>query len=203
VEAQQKQRTGGNKLWNTLSNTRVLSLGLASTMFEGSMYLFVFYWTPALRSTQTTATGLPYGVIFASFMASALAASLAFNTIASSHIVRYSTLLIAILATANICFFLSISPKSEQSTFWIFCLFEATVGMYWPCTGYLKGKLIDDGMRAQVYSILRIPLNLFVVLVLLYTGDGETFSPVFSLCSKLLFVSCGALGMSLLNSDAP
>ena len=203
MKYEQKQKTGSSKLWTTLSNPRVLSLGLASTMFEGSMYLFVFYWTPALRSTQTTAAGLPYGVIFASFMASALAASLAFNMIAGWNIVRYSTLLIAILATANICFFLSISPKSEQSTFWIFCLFEATVGMYWPCTGYLKGKLVDDGMRAQVYSMLRIPLNLFVVLVLLYTGDGEAFGSVFSLCSKLLLVSCGALGMSMFNSGAP
>lgn len=136
-------------------------------------------------------------------MASTLMASLAFTMIADWHMVRYSTLLVAILATANLCFFLSIHPWSEQSAFWIFCLFEATVGMYWPWTGYLKGKLIDDGMRALVYSILRIPLNLFVVVVLLYTGDGAAFSSVFSLCSKLLLVSCGALGVSLLKSDAP
>jgi hypothetical protein len=172
-------------------------------MFEGSMYLFVFFWTPALKSAQTTTSPLPYGLIFASFMASALAASLAFNRITEWQAVRYSTLLAAILATANFCFFFSIHPKSEQSTFWIFCLFEATVGMYWPCTGYLKGKLIDDGVRAQVYSILRIPLNLFVVVVLLYTGDGEASSSVFSLCSKLLLVSCSALAVSLLNSRAP
>lgn len=167
------------------------------------MYLFVFFWTPALKSAQTTTSALPYGLIFASFMASALAASLAFNLITARQVVRYSTLLLAILATANFCFFSSVHPKSEQSTFWIFCLFEATVGMYWPCTGYLKGKLIDDGMRAQVYAILRIPLNLFVVVVLLYTGDGEAFGSVFALCSKLLPVSCGALGISLLDSDAP
>jgi hypothetical protein len=203
VKEQHKETTTDSKLWTTLTNPRVLSLGLASTMFEGSMYLFVFFWTPALRSAQTTTTALPYGLIFASFMASALAASLAFNMIAKWDIVRYSTLLVAILATANLCFFFSIHPKSEQSTFWIFCLFEATVGMYWPCAGYLKGRLIDDGMRAQVYSLLRIPLNLFVVAILMYTGDGEAFSSVFSLCSKLLLVSCGALGISLLNSGAP
>lgn len=167
------------------------------------MYLFVFFWTPALKSAQTTTSPLPYGLIFASFMASALAASLAFNIITGWQAVRYSTLLVAIVATANLCFFFSIHPKSEQWTFWTFCLFEATVGMYWPCTGYLKGKLVDDGMRAQVYSILRIPLNLFVVVVLLYTGDGEASSSVFALCSKLLLVACGALGLSLLNGGAP
>lgn len=167
------------------------------------MYLFVFFWTPALKSVQTASTRLPYGLIFASFMASSLVASLAFTVVAEWQIVRYSTLLVIIMATADLCFFFSIHSQSEQTAFWIFCLFEATVGMYWPCTGCLKGKMIDDGTRAQVYSMLRIPLNLFVVVVLLYTGDSAAFISVFSLCSKLLLGSCGALAVSLLNSDAP
>ncbi|KAK3937865.1 major facilitator superfamily transporter [Diplogelasinospora grovesii] len=193
-----KKTTTGvtNKLWTTLSNPKVLSLGLASTMFEGSMYLFVFFWVPALKAVVSADTetdkGLPYGVIFAAFMAATLASSLAFTTITRKQVLGYASLLLAILGTSAACFFLLVRPKTEQTTFWLFCLFEAAVGMYFPCMGYLKGRLIDDGVRAQVYGFLRIPLNVFVVVSLLFTGDGDA-GTVFLVCGTLLLASCGAL----------
>ncbi len=192
-----------SKLWSILSSPKVVSLGLASTMFEGSMYLFVFFWTPALKSVKSSSGELPYGIIFASFMAAMMASSLAFGTVTEKRLLRYTSLLLTIMGTATVCFFLLAQPKSEQLTFWIFCVFEATVGMYWPCMGYLKGRLIDDGIRAQVYSILRIPLNLFVVLSLLVTGDGDAYGLVFSACSTLLLASTGALWATALTKDAP
>ncbi|KAH6842984.1 hypothetical protein B0I37DRAFT_208477 [Chaetomium sp. MPI-CAGE-AT-0009] len=182
-----------SSVWSVLSNPQVLALGAASTVFEGSMYLFVFFWVPALRSVQSSPGDLPYGLIFASFMAATLASSLAFNAITERGLMRHTTLLVAILGLSAACFFLSSSPKSEQSAFWVFCLFEAAVGMYWPCMGYLKGRLVADGVRAQVYGILRIPLNIFVVVSLLVTGDGDSFGNVFSVCSTLLLASSGAL----------
>jgi hypothetical protein len=41
--------------------------------------------------------------------------------------------------------------------------------------GSLKSKLVDDGSRASIYGILRIPLNVFVVLALSTTKEGELF----------------------------
>lgn len=37
---------------------------------------------------------------------------------------------------------------------------------------YQKGKIIGDGVRANVYGIMRIPLNIFVVVVLSTTKEG-------------------------------
>jgi hypothetical protein len=163
------------------------------------MYLFVFFWTPALKSVQSSQSDLPYGVIFSSFMAATLASSIVFNIITERRLIRHTTLLVIILALSAACFFLSAKPRSEQSAFWIFCLFEAAVGMYWPCMGFLKGRLIDDGVRAQVYGMLRVPLNIFVVVSLLFTGDGGSFSEVFSVCSTLLLASSGALWFAMAN----
>ncbi|KAL2256648.1 hypothetical protein VTK26DRAFT_1357 [Humicola hyalothermophila] len=201
------ERTTDNKgeasrLRAVLLRPQVLALCLASTVFEGSMYLFVFFWAPALKSVQSSHGELPYGVVFSSFMAATLASSLAFNSITKRQLVRHTTLLVAILGVSAACFFLSAKPGSELSAFWIFCLFEAAVGMYWPCMGYLKGKLIDDGVRAQVYGMLRIPLNIFVVVSLLITGDGDAFGKVFSFCSTLLLASSGALWFTLRSQGA-
>lgn len=37
---------------------------------------------------------------------------------------------------------------------------------------YQKGKVIDDSVRANVYGLIRVPLNVFVVLVLSTTREG-------------------------------
>ena len=197
------------KLWNMLKDPRIVCLGLSSTMFEGSMYLFVFMWGPALQSAHSYesasagagAAGLPYGIIFASFMASVLAASLLFNIAMDNKLLKYTYLLGGILAVADLSFYLLEQPRPEQMTFWLFCLFEACVGMYWPCMGYLKGQLIDDGVRAQLYGILRVPLNVFVVVSLYFTGDGDSYAKVFAVCSRLLLLSIGALYAMVMNED--
>lgn len=209
---EEEGRAGRPGLWAMLKDPRIVCLGLASTMFEGSMYLFVFFWGPALTSARSYeaatgsgsgagAGGLPYGIIFASFMASVLAASLVFNVAMDRKLVKYTYLLVGILAVADVVFYLLEQPRGEQLTFWLFCLFEACVGMYWPCMGYLKGQLIEDGMRAQLYSILRVPLNVFVVVSLYLTGDGDAYAKVFSVCSRLLLLAIGALYAMVMNEE--
>ncbi|KAI0113372.1 DUF791-domain-containing protein [Daldinia grandis] len=192
-----------SKLWSTLKQPSILALGFASTMFEGSMYLFVFFWTPTLKSVQKSTGELPYGYIFSSFMASSMAAALIFNIVMQKRPFKYSRLLVGILLAANFCFVKLAGPKTEDATFWLFCLFEACVGMYWPCTGYLKGRLVDDDVRAKVYSILRIPLNIFVVVALTIAGDSQHFGKVFSTCSMLLTASFGAIWVASLKEDMP
>lgn len=200
----------GPRLWDMLKDSRIVCLGLASTMFEGSMYLFVFFWGPALSSARElkgasggAGGGLPYGLIFACFMTSILASSLVFNIVMGQQMIKWISLLVGILGVADLCFYLLERPRGEQLTFWLFCLFEACVGMYWPCMGFLKGSLIEDGMRAQLYSVLRVPLNVFVVVALYFTGDGDAFGTVFAVCSRLLLLAIGGLyAMMIINGDA-
>lgn len=40
---------------------------------------------------------------------------------------------------------------------------------------YQKGKIVDDSVRANVYGLMRVPLNCFVVLVLSTTREGIWF----------------------------
>jgi len=59
-----------------LSDTKVLLLGCIQSLFEGSMYVFVFMWTPALTEphgdesskVHDDESAFPYGLIFACFM---------------------------------------------------------------------------------------------------------------------------------------
>ncbi|KAI0021812.1 DUF791-domain-containing protein [Xylariomycetidae sp. FL0641] len=190
-------------VWTILKQPSILALVLASTMFEGSMYLFVFFWAPALKTAQKGSGELPYGVIFASFMASAMGASLIFNIVMHRRIMSYSRLLVGVLLFANFSFVKLTGPKTEVATFWLFCLFEACVGLYWPCTGYLKGRLVEDNARAKVYSIMRVPLNIFVVVAMALAGDTNNFTKVFSTCSILLTTSFAAMWAAMMKENMP
>ncbi|KAI1204988.1 DUF791-domain-containing protein [Annulohypoxylon truncatum] len=202
-ESESSDKSKKSNVWSTLKRPSILALGFASTMFEGSMYLFVVFWTPTIKAVQKSTGELPYGTIFSSFMASSMASALIFNIVMQKRPFKYSRLLIGILLAANFCFVKLAGPKTEDAAFWLFCLFEACVGMYWPCTGYLKGRLVEDDVRAKVYGILRIPLNIFVVVSLAIAGDSKSFIKVFSACSMLLTASFGAVWAVSLKENMP
>lgn len=66
------------------------------------------------------------------------------------------------------------------------------MGMYFPSVGYLKGRFIDDGIRARVYGMLRIPLNVFVVIALSLIKEGPEYrNLVFMSCSGMLVLTSG------------
>ena len=46
--------------------------------------------------------------------------------------------------------------------------------------------MVEDGVRAQIYGVLRIPLNIFVVAALATTKEGDEHR-------EKVFLGCGAL----------
>jgi len=59
----------------------LLVLGLTQTIFEGSMYLFVFIWVPILQESSPHPSSLPLGYIFSAFMVSMMLGSLIYTFI--------------------------------------------------------------------------------------------------------------------------
>ena len=69
-------------IFSLFSDPKILCLGMIQSLFEGSMYIFVLEWTPALTPHDTTVSAtvrrllstssetIPHGHIFAGFMVS-------------------------------------------------------------------------------------------------------------------------------------
>jgi hypothetical protein len=83
-------------------------------------------------------------------------------------------LLLGILTLAANCLLVPALASSELVIFASFALFEVCVGLYFPAMGRLKSELVDDAVRARVYGLMRLPLNIFVVLALGLTQEGTT-----------------------------
>jgi hypothetical protein len=173
------------------------------------MYIFVFYWSAAMKSAHAFSThavdghnaaNIPFGVIFATFMASMMLGSLGFTYISSAstfsrfpsirEVLSPSMLVALASAGASTSLLITVLQRNESLTFWSFCLLETCTGIYYPSIGAQRAMVVDDGVRAKIYGVLRIPLNIFVVVALTTTIEGDAHrDQVFICCSALLLLS--------------
>lgn len=141
----------GIDLRASLLDKRVLALTLATTIFEGSMYLFVFFWAPALKSARAMA-GIkdlpPFGLIFSAFMCMMMG-SMVFSSFNPRSGRDTGKLLLSILAMAANSLLVPVLSNQEAVIFWSFALFEMCVGLYFPTMSRLKSELVEDAVRGR------------------------------------------------------
>ncbi|KAK5168192.1 uncharacterized protein LTR77_006761 [Saxophila tyrrhenica] len=195
-EATKKQQTEGG-IGTLLSDRRILALTTTTTFFEGSMYLFVFFWSPTLISAHSMAnaeTPLPFGLIFSCFMCAIMLGSMIFSTVKPENARDAGHLTLSILALASWGLLIPVLQRSEGATFWSFALFEMCVGLYFPSMSRLKSEVVEDAVRAKVYGFMRLPLNVFIAVALGVTQDGDEHRRrVFTTAGSLLLVAFGVV----------
>ena len=52
-----------------------------------------------------------------------------------------------------------------------FCTFQFLIGLFWPSMMQLRAAMLPEELRATIMNLFRIPLNLFVCIVLLRVCD--------------------------------
>ncbi|CAN6463781.1 unnamed protein product [Victoria cruziana] len=160
------------------SDERIALLGAIQSLFEGSMYTFVFLWTPALSPNEEE---IPHGFIFATFMLSSmLGSSIASRLMARVSLKVESYMQIVFLISAS-TFLLPIlttflvAPSNVKGgsisyggclQLFGFCIFEACVGIFWPSIMKMRSQYIPEEARSTIMNFFRIPLNIFVCIVL-------------------------------------
>ena len=60
-----------------------------------------------------------------------------------------------------------------------FCLFEVMVGLFWPSMMKMRAEYVPEEMRATIINFFRIPLNLFVCVILYNVRSGH-YKPISS-----------------------
>jgi len=209
-----------NRAWGVVKNdSALLTLLFTQTAFEGSMYLFVFLWVPSLReASHLFADELPLGNIFSSFMISMMLGSFFYTCVisypppsppaaanqaeikkADDSLPLHIKLASLVCALSAFLFALASSSTDPTHRFWAFCLFEAAVGIYYPVMGVLRSKLVPDEVRATLYSLFRLPLNAFVIVMLMTgtTGGGGSKRVVWVGCATGLIIASLSLARLL------
>ncbi|MBA0553933.1 hypothetical protein Golob_013072, partial [Gossypium lobatum] len=178
------------------------------------MYTFVFLWTPALSPNDEE---IPHGFIFATFMlASMLGSSLASRLMARSspRVESYMQIVFVIssvsLMLPIITNFLVAPSKVKGGRISFagclqllgFCTFEACVGIFWPSIMKMRSQYIPEEARSTIMNFFRIPLNIFVCIVL-YNVNAFPITVMFGMCSIFLFVASILQRRLMAISDKP
>ena len=175
--------------------------GVVQALFEGAMYTFVFLWTPALAPQGE---GIPHGFIFAMFMLSSMAGSAVaghfFNLNWKPEVyMKWVFLVAAACMAVPVAYHLGMeADKTARSGQEIslagmvqclaFCVFEACIGCFWPSMMRMRAHYLPDELRATLINCFRIPLNLFVCVVL-YNVSKFPLAVMFALCAFFMVVN--------------
>ncbi|KAL3677576.1 hypothetical protein R1sor_027524 [Riccia sorocarpa] len=178
------------------SDEKIALLGAIQSLFEGSMYTFVFLWTPALAPNEKFS--IPHGFIFATFMLSSmLGSSLASRLITRLKVEGYMQVVFlvsagSLLLPVIINFLVNETNVdgpdmtfSGRLLFLGFCIFEACVGIFWPSIMKMRSVYIPEESRSTIMNFFRIPLNIFVCIVLANVS-AFPISVMFGMCSIFL-----------------
>eukprot|EP01023_Acetabularia_acetabulum_P041860 TRINITY_DN4100_c0_g1_i7.p2 TRINITY_DN4100_c0_g1~~TRINITY_DN4100_c0_g1_i7.p2 ORF type:complete len:331 (-),score=60.07 TRINITY_DN4100_c0_g1_i7:406-1398(-) len=185
-----------------IGDHRIALLGAMQSLFEASMYTFVFLWTPALSPKGEK---IPHGFIFACFMVTCMGGSALagkflnkqWTNMRVEKFMQYVFLLSSLCLIVPVFFHIEQDEKVENAggiTFEggiqmiAFCLFEGLVGVFWPSMMTMRAHYVPEELRATIINYFRIPLNLFVCIVL-YNVHAFPLSVMFGLCSCMLFVA--------------
>ncbi|RRT82146.1 hypothetical protein B296_00019575 [Ensete ventricosum] len=196
-------------------------LGAIQSLFEGSMYTFVFLWTPALSPNDED---IPHGFIFATLMLSSmLGSSIASRLMARSALrvefymqivfaVSAFTLLLPLISNVRLLlgcanlivlllsfFGLSVCDfNANAKQFFVapsavkggsisfsgcvqllgFCVFEACIGIFWPSMMKMRSQYIPEESRSTIMNFFRIPLNIFVCIILYNVSIKTLYSDI-------------------------
>eukprot|EP00474_Spongospora_subterranea_P002669 CRZ03127.1 hypothetical protein [Spongospora subterranea] len=171
-----------NAIEHLRQSPETLSLGIVQSLFESSMYIFVFLWTPSLDSSLDSP--IQHGWVFACFMICTMIGSSLFSILLDLKI-SVETSSPFIFIAASLALLIPAVSQSFNPRLFAFFLFEICCGLFWPSMGTLRGRLIPDSLRSTIMNLYRIPLNLIVVLTLL-TLDQLAHTAVWIICSTML-----------------
>lgn len=68
-----------------------------------------------------------------------------------------------------------------------FCAFESLVGVFWPSMMTQRSSYVPEEMRSTIINFFRIPLNMFVCIIL-YNVSSFPLATMFGMCSFFLLV---------------
>ena len=176
---------------------RVFYLGAMQSLFEASMYSFVFLWTPALGPNGED---IPHGMIFATMMVACMVGSSIASRIMSRSDVKVERYMqwvfLASAASLAVPVFVKTlglgegvqgGPMTFEGRVQMlgFLVFEAMVGIFWPSMMKMRSQYVPEEVRSTVMNFFRIPLNLFVC-VILYNVAMFPLSAMFAMCTLFL-----------------
>ena len=174
-------------LQKIITEPRIFLIGIITSLFESSMYIFVFLWTPILDPADPS-----LGIVFSCFMVCIMIGSAIFQLLHARRVpVLYllaASIMFALLA--NIVCVIATRPDNmnRNLAFIGFLAIETSVGIYFPAMAMIRSRTIPEKYRTSIMNWFRVPLNLIACAVLMMLHNSSWRHG-----NILIFITCTCL----------
>jgi hypothetical protein len=188
--------TGMNKNFmealKELKKREVLSMGIIESIFQAVFNIYLFAWTPILQNS--TITGINVGFIFTCFVTTMIIGTKIYEIFMIYLRCEYYLSISMSLLIELILFFFVSYIDSFLVRFSLLCMINGVSGFFCPLNSIIKSRILVEKHRATLMSIFRIPLNLYVIVVLVSLKFMNPFQVIYFLYNfsryVLLHVEC-------------
>jgi uncharacterized membrane protein len=157
----------------TANNSTLAVIALTQFGFETLLTVFISLWAPALgNAAKATNTDVPFGYIFSFFMVSVMIGSKIYSFLSERlSDVAISSILFGISFLSMIAS--GLFHDSVPILVLSFNIFEIAFGIYMPCQGSIRSKLLPPDRRTYLMSLLKVPTYFFGGVIFLLMNEIE------------------------------
>ena len=171
----------------------VLGIGLIEGIVMACLNMFLFSWTPILK--QSTSGGMNPGFIFTSMVLTMIVGTKLCKLLIVYLYCDYFISITGCLFLQGIFLILTYYKDSFLERLIFLCAFDGLIGFYNPVNSVLKSKILVEKYRALLMNLFRVPLNIYVIIVLLTIRYINSFTV--ALISGILCFLAFGIGLFL------
>ena len=174
--------------FNELKKVNVLCIGLIEGIAMAILNIFLFSWTPILK--QSTPGGMNVGFIYTTMVLTMIVGTKSYEVLIVYCNFDYYMSITGCLFIQGSLLFLTYYVNSFLARMIFLALFNGMTGFYNPLNSIVKSNILVDKYRALLMNLFRIPLNVYVIVVLLTLRYMNPFT-VALIAGSLAFAACG------------
>jgi len=148
-----------------LKKREVLSMGVIESLFQAVINIYLFAWTPILQNT--TVQGINVGFVFTCFVIAMIMGTKVYEIfMIYLRCEYYMSISISLLIHLLLFFFVTYIDNFLVRLF-LLAGVNGVSGFFNPLNSIIKSRILVEKYRATLMSIFRIPLNLYIIIVLI------------------------------------
>lgn len=148
-----------NTLTTVRSNRQTLLYITVSALCETSILIFTFYWAPWMSLIAAEKDQhLPYEIIFSSFVLASMLGNYLYQMLSKGSdavLGAPESTFQGILVVSAGAYLLGSIFQTAQFALLVSVVVQLCVGVYWPCIGYFRGRILLNEQRGTVLVLTR------------------------------------------------
>ena len=148
-----------------LKKVNVLCIGLIEGIALAVLNIYLFSWTPILK--QSTPGGMNVGFIYTSMVLTMIVGTKSYEVLINYCHFDYYISITGCVFIQGVLLYITYIDSSFLHRMLYLALFNGLTGFYNPLNSIIKSNILVEQYRALLMNLFRIPLNTYVIIVLL------------------------------------